>query len=374
MNSLPPQIVAAIMALIGAVLGYIYREYRNKVQPFFQITKIDGAVNRRSDLVAIEKSVADRLLGSQILLKISTIREKAFLGEIFDVWDRADDLQRHWPTVDEAIEEVLQASGDDKFIGALGNLVMSPYFDYWIINGLAIDKIPRPSVTTSRPAKIPIVDSKHDPNKVWICIPGKNFLFGRQLSEPAVRGKVTPLLDAISRVDKEPIRETLTAFRELLAPEFGRAEAVAPKLKEVIDHSSLWMFYIFLANVSNYPIVIETTGRLLVRDGDIKFKEETYMAINQSDGTAVVSWADANTPLVVRPGSDVSFAMITKNRQQDMRRGGAFREAFDKGKASMKIRLRIQRVGLVKRQWFSSQWIPFSKQQEQQLEGLESKD
>ena len=59
--AIPTELQAVAIGLGGAALGYAFREYRNRVRPFFQITEIDGTITKRTDRAEITATTAEKL-------------------------------------------------------------------------------------------------------------------------------------------------------------------------------------------------------------------------------------------------------------------------------------------------------------------------
>ncbi len=341
---MPIEILATVIGVGAAILGYAFREFRNRSRPFFHITKIDGTIIRRPDRVVMTQEIRRNLQGTFYIGNLSTNPE---LGEVGTSWDRADDVKRFWPDVEAKIKEVLDAAADDDIVARLSEAFKMVFFEKMLMYCLVIDKLTlKLTLANDAPEVIPIYDEDEYEGSVWICFPERARQFGNHLKAPAIRAKCQPFLDIIRHFDKDALNSTLKSLLVAMNEEYKAALKIEQPLKYIRDENSRWVFYAYFANLSNYPMIIDREDFLVVCDPTSKpFKEDCYLAVVKDN-----SIVDTNTPIVVKPGEDANICFITDRIQKDMPLGTAVRESYNRGQASCRIRIKLRKIGLVKTQ------------------------
>jgi len=362
---LSDEIIAALLAIAAAFVGYAFREYRTRIRPFFQITEIDGGIRRNSDTAEVPAATREQARHSAFT-RIREFTESATpdLRSVFRAWDYSDDITRVWPVVRPEIERFLRAPDDDVRMSALAELASLTHFDRWLMSLLSSGRLTVPSVNTSGPPRVVVADSEDREGCVWLSfdLPGQTWQFGSSLKLPVMRSKVQPLIDAIRYFDVPVLAAALRSFQQILDQEHAMASAVGAALKTILDANSRWSFEVYLGNLSPYPIVVDTSAQLVVRDAHgTTFSEPCYLVkITYDQDGMDRTLRDTRTPIVVRSGEDAVFGLITVNRQRDMQRGMAIRETFDGGGGVCSLQVTVEKVGLLRRQRFASRYVPFA--------------
>ncbi|HBG78283.1 MAG TPA: hypothetical protein DDW84_05475 [Phycisphaerales bacterium] len=354
---LPYEIWGAIIGIGGAVLGYAFREYRNRVRPFFQITRITGDTIKRSDMVDVSKETSDKLKSTFYLDELTM---NDHLGDVADVHERARQVRDWWPEDGPAVDRVLASNTDDELCHALTLALKFRSIEKWLLTLLASDKLHVLVGTTRGVPKIAVEEDEDDEGQVWFMFPNKAVSFGNHLKNAAIRAKCQPFIDAVKTLDHSAIKTTFTRFKELAEAEYRTSMECLPEIKNLFDTNSRWCFYCYLANLNDTPIIIQTQACLHIRDKTgVRYEEDCYIALLKAGKDGDMNLTDTKTPLVVPAGKDVQFALITTNTQIRMKRGTAVRECFERKESKCHATVKIQRVGLFGQQRFCSQSATF---------------
>jgi hypothetical protein len=357
---MPTEILAALIGLAGAVIGYAFREYRNRARPFFQVTTVDGGMLKMLDEHEVEESITSELEDSFYIKKIEA---KCLMRDIDDRWDKADDVKRFWPQVKDHVDQVLSSTKDESITDSLSRLLSLGQFDRWMMLLLVNDKLSFENIPSEDDQRVATYRSQENNGSLWISFPNNAVNFGNNLQVGIIKSKVIPFIRVVTSLDKEIIFETLRQFKNIMEIEYQSAVSVVDDLKKIRDQNSRWAFMCYFANLSKNPVIIDNKSKLLIADSTgVKYQETCYLAVIQPDendqfGASKIT--DTKKPLVVRPSSDIEFVFITTKTQEEMSRGSAIREAYDRGEASLKFSINIRKVGLFKRQKYETTDFPF---------------
>jgi hypothetical protein len=357
MQQIQPEVLATLLAIIGAILGYAFREYRNKVRPFFQLSELTGGLTKRSDDVQVEQDIVDKLSNT---FYIKELDQKNTLGEVWDRWDRADDVESYWPKVRDYLDKVLAATTDEALIRSLPELFELKYFGMWMMLMLVGDRIKFSKIPKALPTRIQVFDSEDKKGCVWFSFPTNAQDFGNNFSEPVIRSKCTPFINSIKYLHRDSLFSILRQYKDILENEYKAAVSSIHALKAIKDNHSRWDFFCYFANLSQSPVVIENRGGVSIFDKGTKFKltEECYLA-NLQTNEGKRSILDTINPIILRGGADAEFVFITKHTQSQMELGKHLREVFERGRATVRLSFRVRKVGLLKRQRYVSPSFPF---------------
>lgn len=359
MVQVQPEILATLLAIVGAVLGYAFREYRNRARPFFQLTELGGDLLKRSDQTQIEESLSHSLSST---FYIKGLDAKSTVGEVWDCWDRADDVERRWPEVRDKLDKILASTSDDALMYSFPDLFDLKYFERWMMLILVADRITFSKIPKQSVIRIKVFQSEDNKGSVWFAFPTKTVSFGNNFSEPAIGSKCTPFVNSIKYLHRDLIFSILRQYKDIMEEEHKAALSTIHDLKAISDAHSRWSFSSYFANLSSAPIVIENDGEVLVHDKTTKFKlrERCYLAnLQLKEGKSSI--VDTNKPIVIRGGADAEFVFITRKTQTEMTLGSHLRTVFESGTARVKVSFPIRKVGLLKRQRFVSPGFKFEE-------------
>jgi hypothetical protein len=351
-----PEIVATGTALAGAVLGYAYREYRNRMRPFLQIIQTDGSTTKGDQIVAVQPEVSASLEGS---FYIKTPKDQQPLRDVREHWDKADDLKQLWPVTKTDVEAILAATTAEPMCDSLSEAFEGRFFDRTLRLLLVNNRLNIPATPAEKGEVVRVFDDQKD-DCVWLDFPTKAVAFGKGMTHPAVRARCEPLLALIRCLAIDELHRVFTQFKGILEAEYTAAMQTVDKLEQIIDQHSRWVLHCYIANMNNTPLIIERNSFLAVVDRKrVKYREPCYLALVKTTDEGREYIADTNTPLVVRAGSDTKFVVITRDTQGQMELGDAMRECFNRGQAKCHITVKMRKIGLLKRQTFQSQSTEF---------------
>ena len=351
--TLPKELIAALTGLGGATIGYAFREYRNRVRPFFQITEIDGTMSKRDDRTEITEETSDKLTDTFFIKEVD---QHTDLGTLSDCNGSIARMAIWWPQDKLAVDQIFEAMDDDSLCAALAATLNWPSVDRWLTQFLVSDRITVKKLPENLVEQIPVHDDNDESNgQVWFLLPKKATNFGAGLKNRAVRAKCEPFIQAVRFLHHDTIKDVFRQFSQVVEKEYQIAIECRTEVKDKVNEKSRWCFYCYLANMSNSPVVIEKDGYVHVRDKTrVHYKEDCYLLLIRRDDKGARSLQDTNTPLVIKQGEDCEFAFITKSAQSGMELGKALREAFDRGQGKCHLTVVLRRVGLLKRQRYRS--------------------
>jgi hypothetical protein len=357
-------IAATVSALISGGVGYAVREYLNQVTPFFQITEIDGSLTRRSDEVEISSEIIQK---TENTFYIKPIKPNSNLGEIWDHWDRAEDIKKSCPELAQILDEILFSTTDDSLISALGRGFKKTYFDKLLMILLVNNRIKFPKLPRGSKEKIHSYFEDENNGMVWFDFPNDASNFGRGLKNKAIKARTEPFIKLICHLHHESIFKVMRQYKDILETEYKVAMEVSQPLERVVNDRSRWVHICYLANLSNNPIIIENKATLFVVDR-IKFKEPAYLALIKTDSNEESHLVDTVNPLVVKPGNDIVFAVITEKTQSEINLGTALRESFNRKQGKCYVTVKLRRVGFLRTQKYKSQFSPFFSSKDKHTE------
>jgi len=349
---MPIEIITVLIATASGIAGYLFREYSSKAEPFFQILTINGSITRNDDDVSVTPKLISDLNDTFYL---PSLNEAVKYGKIFDLYANINRLKRFSTDVKKAVDNVLLAKSDYEFVEALKQLFQFTYFDTWIYYLLYSEKIDLINISETE-EKIKIFDDDSSNGSVYINFPQSTINFGQQLKAPVVRAKYKAFLDGVKYLDRLFLERALKSFKEHLERECHLADAVFSEVEDLTNNHSRWGVCAYIANLNNYPLVIEADAKIIIRDkktGD--FSEICELAIVKvsQDGSLSMT-RTAKMPIVLRPSSSIQLGFITKKTQGDMPLGADIRAAFNRKQSNCQIEISVRKIGLLKRRTYTS--------------------
>lgn len=346
--NIAPEVIATGVGILSAVTGYGFREYRNRIRPFFQVTRIDGEVTKNTDETIIDEEVVASLENSFYMKKIAS---KTRVRDALDKYKKAAQIKANWPEIEMLVGDVLSADDDASLIEALSRAFSNGAFERFVMVLLVTDRLVCPSASTDAQERITVYDSEERNGSVWLSFPANVQNFGNMFKDPAMRAKCAPLIDNVRFLCRDNLRRVFERFSRILEAENRIAVEVFPRLQVGINQHSRWALYCYFANLSHNPLIIEKDACLtVVQKGQVKISEPCYVTILKLDEDGDQYIADTQTPLTVRSESDVEFCLVTNKTQGEMNLGGVMRDVYDKGGGKCYLTVTVRRVGLFKRQ------------------------
>lgn len=359
-----PQIAAVIIGLMGALLGYLYREYRNRIRPFFQITGIDGRMAKNTENIQLSNVVSGKFASPFYLPKL---KERSQLGDIVEANKKIRQLQKLWPEIRPKIESIIAARTAEEITAGLRDAFGHKAVAIWLARLLVDDRIVVSNFNAGRVAVIPVLEDNDNENgRVWFNFPGKSRSFGNHFSNSAIREKCKQFIEVVKYLNIQALQQTFSEFKRHVECEYQAAVECSEEIKNMTNEHSRWCFQSYLANLSSMPIMVENMATVTVVDKiGVQYRENVRLLIvglDSNDGSQ--EFHESSTPLVIRGGEDARFALVTAKAQSGMKLGKALRECFERGQSKCHATIKIRRTGLFKRQTFRSQSTKFAKPDE----------
>lgn len=371
---MPTEIAVALLSIASAVVGYAFREYRNRVRPFFQVVSLSGNTTKRTDHLRDPADVkeADRCAGQiEGSFLLNAIAAPYSLGDLHELAGIARQVTDTWPDLRTKIDAALAAKSRTEFVPALGNVFASSPFDLWMLRCIVSERIRVPSIHNPGEDVIGVFPSSEHGGSRWLIFGGKSSNFGSNMDNKAVEALSMPFLDAVRTADQDVLGTTLREFRTIMNATETVAARILPPIQGMLDKFSRWRFGCYFANLSGSPLVLEQDAMLLIDDSrGVSFREPCYLAIPKEDENFEGDLLDARRPQVIRAGEGVSIVFLTTQVQNEMDLGGSLRESFDKGTGRARIRVKVRKPGLFSMQDVSSASTQFSDTAQATAEGV----
>jgi len=203
--AIPVEVTVTILSLIGALIGYAFREYRNRVNPLLEIIKM-STTSKRSEKVEVDPYIVEALRDS---FYPEEIQPEDSLGAVYDTWNRCDDMRKFWPDTKRDIEAVISATTDADFKSLLAKLLKEEPFEKWLMRLLINSRLDF-NITTEVIDSPEIILTWYDPkgegkHQVWFDLPPAGSCFGSCLDHPAIKDKCMPFILAVSRLHRPGI-------------------------------------------------------------------------------------------------------------------------------------------------------------------------
>jgi hypothetical protein len=349
-------IFGTLLGIVSAIIGYFFREYKNKSKPFIKVYDITGGSTKTTDYVKINESIYNELRETFF---IKYLLPKSSLGDITKTVKKCALVKAFWPELKKDIESMIAVSKEGEVIEKLSSLFNSEELKHWIFLLLITDNITIDKIDESLTDKIRFFKTDENNGEIWFAFPGHTVNFGNTLNNSAVFAKVKPFIDIIQKVDITSIKIFFKNVISYLDKEYNSAVSVIHELSELLEDESRWIFYVYIANLSKNPIILKNSNQIEIRDNKkSKYIEDTYLSrIVKYEGQEYIQ--DTKHPLVILPESSEKFCLITKKVQREMEYGKALREAFDKRNSKYRMLLNIEKVGLLRKQKIKSKFSVF---------------
>lgn len=355
------QIVAALLTVgltvVAGIVGFLYREYRNRVQPFMAITIVEGDIKDKTSEVDLPISLVNTLKEAFYLTGLS---DHERLENVNTCWRETQGFVKHGQDSLESADRLIGAaeSGNASEIqSALAKVLSGAVEDGWIRAMLTQGVVIPPSPNLGLPVVVHAYPSNDHDGCVWLDFPRSALWFGSGFDKHRiVKEKCQPLIDLIERLDAKGLAETFKGMKKAVESELRIAKDIGPLLKKTLDENSVWEFEIYLANLGPTPFLVEKEATLhVVDETGAKYDEKCYLVLIDKDGNL----SDAQSPLVIGREKDKTFAFFTLSVQGKMKRGQAFREGFDSKSARCSVEFGVQKVGFQRNKQLHTPWAPF---------------
>jgi len=369
MNSIPAEIWATLIGLFGALTGYAFREYLDRIGPFFEIISVES-VGTRNDAEELNRSVAERLRGSFYVREvyidpnITGPKLPITLGEIYDRWDRADNLQRFWRDIKSCTQELLRSNTDEEYLVKLSELLKYKWFDPFFINAIEEGRIHISTLSDEQEEIVnTIFDLEKNNGSFWINFPhGTTTWFGRDLNSVNRKAKCEPFIRLVRLARRNQLNEIFKEFLAAFDREYEIATSVINDLKSLYDKHSRWACKMYFANLSTKPLMIK--NRLTLEVGDTRNRKLIFREPCKLVTVQEKEFFPTNEPIVVPAQSASVFGLITAKIQGEMQLGVSLQDAYQTGEGRCRVLVKIRKTGLMPNQYVKSGFEIFSRNED----------
>lgn len=361
------ELITIIISTITGILGYMIREYKNKVNPFFEIIHIQNTKDDL-DLVTIPDLIMERINNCFYL---PPIKETTNLVNVAECWNNAYDFKEYWPDIKKQTDKVLEAESENNFIDNLTNLFSFRYFGIWMVYLLVTNKIDflEAEISDDIEEKVHIFDSyiqeEEEGGTVLIDFPKNSYHFGINFKSDFVRNKCKPFLKDIRYLNEKSIKHVLQQYKQVVEQEYNITGRILFPLGKIIIDNSHWVFYTYISNINNYPLIISPNAKVIIKgQKGGNYIEDCKMALAQQkkdEGYLETINYATQLPIILQSNSDKLVSFTTNKTQKNMINGEAIREVIVKRQGTCFIEIEIQRIGLIKHQKYRTGKIDLSK-------------
>jgi hypothetical protein len=362
-----PNIQAALItagfSIFSAILGYYYKEYKNRQKPFINLHEFRGDVQKKSVEIKVPKNIVEKSEKSSLIRHLFENDTLSGLDKTLDgikeIYDDAEDVLGK---LDNCITILNDTSKqDDTVIQAIQEVFLGGWYERFVLLLIVKDKL---KVTPSSSTGTPIIDlhpSKDRSGCMWVAFPGSAKQFGKNFDdEPILKSLSMPYLEAISKLDRPCLSKIYSTIHEQLKDEVLIAKAIRQTVEDAVDEHCMWGIEVFMANLSRYPLLVMNEAKLFVSDQTgAKYSEACYLVLLKPNNEGGHNRYDTKSPLVIKSGEDCTFEFLTNKTQTEMQRGKALRDAFQAKNAKAKLEMKIRRAGIKDDQIISTDSVPF---------------
>lgn len=349
-----PQIQAAILTALltvcGAVIGYFFKEYKNRSKPFISVQGIKGRVTRQLQHVKIPKNVCKELASSIFINKLNEDDELSEVSMSVSEAVKIDEYGKDFIGLIDKTLDTIKNKNEDGFLSLISKLLLDREYKYWIFRMSAGEHVKPPNIKEDLPIKIEIYDSEEYDGCIWFSFPHGARNFGQGFHKhPIIRAKANYFIKLVQTVNFEGLGNVFYQFKQLFEKEFLIAKEFGPKLEEILNENSRWRIDLYLVNLGRTPFLIHNTANLeIFEESGAKFDEECYMILSVKDKDGDTQLQDTSSPLVLGSEKDTSFSFITKKVQQKMKKGKLLREVYNSGKSECRLSFSIEQTVFIR--------------------------
>jgi hypothetical protein len=128
-------LIGSGIAVVSALAGYAFREWRNHARPFIAVTEFRGDLRLPDESeIAVPDSVVSALADAFFLEPLAA-RES--LGQLYGVLVESEELLSRMPTIVQSLDGTIAAIranvGDEELCAVLGDLLDPLYMDEYCL-------------------------------------------------------------------------------------------------------------------------------------------------------------------------------------------------------------------------------------------------
>lgn len=358
-------ILKILLTIFSAFLGYLFREYQNRVQPYYRILGIDGGVGNNTIECEIPDETHSWFSNSKIF---RTLDKNSLLNDLRNSRKTVRLLKKSKDEIEQLVNLIIEKidSQDSSYTDELSELLSIKVF-YQILRKFLYEKnisYKKKVVEVDESKRMKFVMNKDDDGEVIIEFPNKRVKFGSDFKTYEYIFEILePFLKAIVNYDESFIKEVLKDFLDIFSTGFTEIDMHDRNIVQIIDSTSQWGFHFFIANNSNKPFIVGKKGKLFVKDTKTRamFEEDIYVAIIDLDkkGKAEQIW-DLPSDHVIKPGESFHLLLLTTNVQSRMTNGLAIRNTYSNETGVARLSLPLYRVGLSTKAKLNTSLFPFN--------------
>ncbi len=348
-------LIAGLSALTG-IIGYLFREFQNRVKPFIEILYVNGTVTKGSDKIIIEDEAVFEL--GKDCVYIDSFEKNMTINEVGEILKQCMYIKDVRKDLNDILLEILESDDSNTILKIFSKLCSIENFDDLITKVIAGDRIlPYEAIDKTNGEKIKIFfDEKEYEGTYWIAFPKNTTTIGRKLNTKPLFDKFSNFIDTIKYWDINGLKHYLSNLKEFIELHYQKANQFFPIAEKIINKNSRWIFKISITNLSNKPILIQKKALLYIYGKIYKpIIEECYLLKINKKG----KFDDAISPIIIKYGELIEIGFITNKRQIDMENGDAVRELYNKKNSVFRLIININKVGLFRKQRFKTNKAEF---------------
>jgi hypothetical protein len=331
----------------------IIRDRIIQLQPFIQIVEFESSILEREIKIKIPREIAST---SRKSIYIRDLYANDILGNLDDAYSNVKEIRDNAAIYLQNIENCLKALNrgqtDIAIIDHLAKCCDGIFISFYITKLILANKL-KAELTINKMeemVKVAIIESTHRKGCAIIDFPGQNKKFGYNFNEIYYKKLVQPFLDIISYLDKKALITCLGSLQNHLKEDLNRANAIFRDVGDIVSKYSRLGTIVFIANVSNYPLIILKEGILFIKEErKADYPVDCYLIQIEIDKKGNKIRDDTDKPLVVAGGETGIFEFLTSKKYVDMeRKGDEIKLAYDEESEAVKAKMQftIKRPGL----------------------------
>ena len=146
-----------------------------------------------------------------------------------------------------------------------------------------------------------------------------------------------------------------------MTKEIAFSKDVIPPLQEIVDKNSQWSLRLYVANLGHAPFLIQTQAEVEIKDqSGGRYTEPCTLILLKEEAERKIRRVKAQSPLVTKSQSDITFDFVTTRTQAEMKAGDTIRSMFRSGSAECRVTFNIERPGHRRSAPVTSAWIKFT--------------
>ncbi len=349
-----PQLVAAlitaVLGIVAAVVGYLFREYRNRAKPFMSVQEVRGDASLSHLAVDIPDLTREKISKSFYIRVLDT---KDKLSEVQIAYRNILTVKARAPEFIELIERIISACAVNDSLNTsnlLFKALVNKIWNSWLVEIVERGRVTPPEGDKSLPVQILSYESPDEEGSYWIAFPSYAVPFGSSLSrKPILQKRCAEFVSLIERLDMTRLKAFFEQVRLEIVTLLEVANTVEESINALLWNNAHWKVDVYIANLGKNPFLIDPTGHLnIYDDSGAKHNESCYVVLTHKRPDGTVTYERVTSPTIIGPESYRELSFVTNKPQQSMERGKAIRDAFNRHKAKCQVSFQIQKPGMAR--------------------------